>query len=97
MAWTGSTLEAASFAVSLDDRGYIKTHLVVGHATTITTLSYAIRFWSKGKKRALFLRHEGFLYVPCWILFVVCNIHINAGAQSVHGSRTLTRKRFKGN
>jgi type II pantothenate kinase len=34
-----------------------------GHAATIATLSYAIRFWSKGTKRALFLRHEGFLYV----------------------------------
>ncbi|KAG9313968.1 fumble [Chiua virens] len=39
-----------------------------GHATTITTLSYAIRFWSKGKKRALFLRHEGFLgAIGAWI------------------------------
>jgi type II pantothenate kinase len=36
----------------------------LGHAATIGTLSYAIRFWSNGKKRALFLRHEGFLYVP---------------------------------
>ena len=34
---------------------------VIGHAATISTLSYAIRFWSKGTKRALFLRHEGFL------------------------------------
>lgn len=33
----------------------------IGHAATISTLSYAIRFWSKGTKRALFLRHEGFL------------------------------------
>lgn len=33
----------------------------IGHAATIATLSYAIRFWSKGTKRALFLRHEGFL------------------------------------
>lgn len=32
-----------------------------GHAATVATLSYAIRFWSKGTKRALFLRHEGFL------------------------------------
>jgi len=32
-----------------------------GHAATIATLSYAIRFWSRGTKRALFLRHEGFL------------------------------------
>ena len=35
--------------------------LCAGHAATISTLSYAIRFWSKGTKRALFLRHEGFL------------------------------------
>ncbi|KAF8489751.1 type II pantothenate kinase [Gautieria morchelliformis] len=34
---------------------------VSGYAATVTTLSYAIRFWSKGTKRALFLRHEGFL------------------------------------
>lgn len=34
---------------------------VTGHAATVGTLSYAIRFWSKGTKRALFLRHEGFL------------------------------------
>lgn len=32
-----------------------------GHAATISTLSYAIRFWSKGTMRACFLRHEGFL------------------------------------
>ena len=41
----------------------------IGHAATIGTLSYAIRFWSKGEKRALFLRHEGFLYVPSELLF----------------------------
>jgi type II pantothenate kinase len=35
--------------------------LCTGHAATISTLSYAIRFWSKGTKRALFLRHEGYL------------------------------------
>jgi hypothetical protein len=38
-------------------------HQTAGHASTIGTLSYAIRFWSKGTKRALFLRHEGFLSV----------------------------------
>ncbi|KAF8514365.1 pantothenate kinase [Hysterangium stoloniferum] len=39
-----------------------------GHAATVTTLSYAIRFWSKGTKRALFLRHEGFLgSIGAWI------------------------------
>jgi hypothetical protein len=39
-----------------------------GHAATISTLSYAIRFWSKGSKRALFLRHEGYIgAIGCWI------------------------------
>ena len=27
----------------------------------MNTLSYAIKFWSKGEKRAYFLRHEGYL------------------------------------
>ncbi|KAJ3485059.1 hypothetical protein NLJ89_g11930 [Agrocybe chaxingu] len=45
------------------DRIYFGGCFIRGHAATIATLSYAIRFWSKGTKRALFLRHEGFLYV----------------------------------
>jgi len=50
------------------DRIYFGGCFIRGHATTITTLSYAIRFWSKGKKRALFLRHEGFLgAIGAWI------------------------------
>eukprot|EP00210_Caulerpa_lentillifera_P003727 g3560.t1 len=32
-----------------------------GHAYTMETLSYAIRFWSRGEMAALFMRHEGFL------------------------------------
>lgn len=36
-------------------------NVLTGHAATISTLSYAIRFWSKGTKKAMFLRHEGFL------------------------------------
>lgn len=27
----------------------------------MNTLSFAIRFWSKGEKEAFFLRHEGYL------------------------------------
>ena len=27
----------------------------------MATLSYAIKFWSKGEKSAFFLRHEGYL------------------------------------
>ncbi|KAG8219413.1 fumble-domain-containing protein [Butyriboletus roseoflavus] len=50
------------------DRIYFGGCFIRGHATTITTLSYAIRFWSKGRKRALFLRHEGFLgAIGAWI------------------------------
>jgi len=50
------------------DRIYFGGCFIRGHATTITTLSYAIRFWSKGTKRALFLRHEGFLgAIGAWI------------------------------
>ncbi|GBE77534.1 fumble [Sparassis latifolia] len=43
------------------DRIYFGGFYIRGYAATISTLSYAIRFWSKGTKRALFLRHEGFL------------------------------------
>ncbi|KAF5829353.1 fumble-domain-containing protein [Dunaliella salina] len=32
-----------------------------GHPYTMETISYAIRFWSKGEMAAMFLRHEGFL------------------------------------
>ena len=35
--------------------------LIGGHAQTMNTLSYAIRFWSKDSKQAYFLRHEGYL------------------------------------
>lgn len=50
------------------DRIYFGGYFIRGHAATITTLSYAIRFWSKGTKRALFLRHEGFLgALGAWI------------------------------
>ncbi|EAU92614.1 pantothenate kinase [Coprinopsis cinerea okayama7 len=50
------------------DRIYFGGCFIRGHAATIATLSYAIRFWSKGSKRALFLRHEGFLgAIGAWI------------------------------
>ncbi|XP_024385144.1 pantothenate kinase 2 isoform X2 [Physcomitrium patens] len=32
-----------------------------GHAYTMDTMSFAIRYWSKGEAQAMFLRHEGFL------------------------------------
>ncbi|KAG8904172.1 hypothetical protein FRB99_002120 [Tulasnella sp. 403] len=50
------------------DRIYFGGCFIRGHVATITTLSYAIRFWSKGTKRAMFLRHEGFLgSIGAWI------------------------------
>jgi len=50
------------------DRIYFGGCFIRGHAATISTLSYAIRFWSKGTKRAVFLRHEGFLgSIGAWI------------------------------
>ncbi|KAI0032766.1 type II pantothenate kinase [Vararia minispora EC-137] len=50
------------------ERIYFGGCFIRGHPSTIATLSYAIRFWSKGTKRALFLRHEGFLgAMGAWI------------------------------
>jgi len=50
------------------DRIYFGGCFIRGHASTISTLSYAIRFWSKGTKRAMFLRHEGFLgAIGAWL------------------------------
>ncbi|KAF9739946.1 hypothetical protein PMIN06_008851 [Paraphaeosphaeria minitans] len=40
---------------------YFGGSFIGGHAQTMHTLSYAIRFWSKGSKQAYFLRHEGYL------------------------------------
>ncbi|EIW66732.1 hypothetical protein TREMEDRAFT_40740 [Tremella mesenterica DSM 1558] len=50
------------------DRVFFGGCFIRGHAATISTLSYAIRFWSKGTMRACFLRHEGFLgSIGAWI------------------------------
>lgn len=50
------------------DRIYFGGCFIRGHAATISTLSYAIRFWSRGTVRAMFLRHEGFLgSIGAWI------------------------------
>lgn len=40
---------------------YFGGSFIRGHRQTINTLSYAIKFWSKGTKQAYFLRHEGYL------------------------------------
>ncbi|KAL8693298.1 MAG: hypothetical protein Q9218_001858 [Villophora microphyllina] len=43
------------------ERIYFGGSFIRGHRQTIQTLSYAIDFWSKGGKKAYFLRHEGYL------------------------------------
>lgn len=40
---------------------YFGGSFIGGHSQTMNTLSYAIKFWSKGTKQAYFLRHEGYL------------------------------------
>ncbi|CDO92694.1 unnamed protein product [Kluyveromyces dobzhanskii CBS 2104] len=40
---------------------YFGGSYIRGHYTTMNTLSYAINFWSEGRKRAFFLKHEGYL------------------------------------
>ena len=40
---------------------YFSGFYISGHPITMNTLSYAISFWSKGKMKAKFLRHEGYL------------------------------------
>ncbi|KAF2718136.1 fumble-domain-containing protein [Polychaeton citri CBS 116435] len=42
-------------------RIYFGGSFIRGHRQTIHTLSYAIKFWSKGAKQAYFVRHEGYL------------------------------------
>ncbi|KAF8578750.1 fumble [Ramaria rubella] len=64
------------------DKIYFGGCFIRGYAATVTTLSYAIRFWSKGTKRALFLRHEGFLgSIGAWIK----NIEVQETERRVNG------------
>ncbi|KAI8080010.1 pantothenate kinase [Halteromyces radiatus] len=42
-------------------RIYFGGCFIRGHPITMNTLSYAIKFWSNGTMKALFLRHEGHL------------------------------------
>ncbi|WVQ85422.1 pantothenate kinase [Cryptococcus sp. DSM 104549] len=73
------------------DKVFFGGCFIRGHAATISTLSYAIRFWSKGTMRACFLRHEGFLgSIGAWIKNVepVENLSSGAGASSAGESES---------
>ncbi len=64
------------------DRIYFGGCFIRGHQATISTLSYAIRFWSKGTKRAFFLRHEGYLgAIGAWIKHVTQDPTSSASSQ----------------
>ncbi|KAF9486509.1 fumble [Pholiota conissans] len=71
------------------DRIYFGGSFIRGHAATIATLSYAIRFWSKGTKRALFLRHEGFLgSIGAWIRNIDPATELLDGVSALHSERS---------
>ncbi|KAK9467421.1 type II pantothenate kinase [Lipomyces arxii] len=53
-----SYLQAQRFNL---DHIYFGGSFIRGHPQTMNTLSYAIKFWSNGEKKAYFLRHEGYL------------------------------------
>ena len=40
---------------------YFGGSFIRGHHQTMHTLSFGMRYWSKGSKKAYFLRHEGYL------------------------------------
>ncbi|KAG9123339.1 hypothetical protein FRC07_015071 [Ceratobasidium sp. 392] len=70
-------------------RIYFGGCFIRGHAATIATLSYAIRFWSKGSMRAMFLRHEGFLgSIGAWIKNIE---RVDRNGSSSEGPSTPTR------
>lgn len=51
-------LQAVRFGL---ERIYFGGSYISGHMQTIHTLSYAVNFWSNGKMKSYFLRHEGYL------------------------------------
>jgi type II pantothenate kinase len=71
------------------DRIYFGGCFIRGHQATIATLSYAIRFWSKGTKRAFFLRHEGYLgAVGCWIKQLSDPVQTTKKSKARHAAST---------
>ncbi|KAJ3002797.1 UNVERIFIED_CONTAM: Pantothenate kinase 4, partial [Siphonaria sp. JEL0065] len=57
-------------------RIYFSGFFIRGHPVTMNTLNYAINFWSKGKIKALFLRHEGYLGASDLLINVVCRSRV---------------------
>ncbi|GLI70548.1 hypothetical protein VaNZ11_015467 [Volvox africanus] len=66
-----------------------------GHPYTMETISYAIRFWSKGEMAAMFLRHEGFLGAVGAFLTVHPMVGVGGGRRGGNvggGAEALARK-----
>jgi len=40
---------------------YFGGYFIRGHPMTMHTISFAVKYWSKGDVQAMFLRHEGYL------------------------------------
>lgn len=58
---------------------YFGGSYIRGHLTTMNTLSYAINFWSDGKKQAFFLKHEGYLgAIGAFLKFLHTSIDLNS-------------------
>lgn len=53
-------------------RIYFGGCFIRGHPITMNSLSYAIKFWSNGDMKALFLRHEGHLGATGAVSFHDC-------------------------
>ncbi|MCL7047779.1 hypothetical protein MKW94_008481 [Papaver nudicaule] len=67
-------------------RIYFGGFFIRGNAYTMNTISFAIRYWSKGAAEAMFLRHEGFL--GALGAFLSCEKQIPVGApQSISNAK----------
>ncbi|KAL4445797.1 hypothetical protein ABPG77_008996 [Micractinium sp. CCAP 211/92] len=62
-----------------------------GHPYTMETISFAIRFWSKGEMAAMFLRHEGFLGAVGAFMKVQA---LKPGAKDIRNVRSRFVERF---
>lgn len=66
-----------------------------GHPYTMETISFAIRFWSKGEMAAMFLRHEGFLgAVGAFMKVQALQTLQGTGAKDAHKVRARFVERF---
>lgn len=79
------------------DRVYFGGCFIRGHQATIATLSYAIRFWSKGRRRAYFLRHEGYLgAIGAWVRHIASDAPVDGQSGSTPQVQALLAEALAG-